>query len=477
MSTDKKLVVSLFCGIRGLDLGFESAGFEVAVAIDNNPKVLELYRMNFPNTLVLCRDIGDISAAEIREIIQNKYPDWDGEIAAVIGGPPFQGFSVAGKQNLNDDRSQLVIKFINLVVELNPAIFVMENVPAIEWKKFSHITDNAITLIEEHYILSKCLLTASDYGVPQKRQRAIWVGSKFGEVAAPVESEKKLNVGDGIPKVSVFDAIADLSHIPINSQIDNWRLNDKGEYAQYLDKIFPVTPKSSNLIGGFQATVHTAATQQKYGDTIPGEKEPTTWAKRLSANGLSPTLRAGSGNRTAARPIHYEHARVITVREAARLHSFPDWFDFGTSKLAAHKAIGNSVPPLLAHAIASPVWAHLEEQQNSTIVLRCPGTSCFVFTHLLDLASLEASVDLQISHSMEQQPEKRICGTSGLVDGENIKVGNERSPPSNLRIAIHKLRHFVQTRFCNIGLIFLRAVQIGVLLRWRNTRSVIKAYS
>lgn len=93
------------------------------------------------------------------------------------------------------------------------------------------------------------------------------------------------------------------------------------------------------------------------------------------------------------------------------------------------------------------------------------------------LANLEVLVDLGISHSMGQQPEERICATSGLVDGENVKGGNERSPPSNLRIAIHKLRHFVQTTVYNIGLIFLRSVQIGVLLRWRNTRSLIKAYS
>ncbi|WP_242045593.1 MULTISPECIES: DNA cytosine methyltransferase [unclassified Calothrix] len=428
MSINKDLVVSLFCGIGGLDLGFESAGFEVAVSIDNNPKVLELYRLNFPNTLVLCRDIGDISAAEIRELIQNKYPDWDGEITAVIGGPPCQGFSVTGKQNPDDDRSQLVIKFINLVVDLNPTMFVMENVPAIEWKKFSEITGNAIALIGEHYILSKWLLTASDYGVPQKRQRAIWVGSKFGEVITPTESDKKFSVGE---------ALADLTHIPINSQTDTWELTQKGEYAEYLDKIFPYVSNSPNTISGCQATAHTPATQQKYGDTIPGEKEPTTWAYRLSVSGLSPTLRAGSGNRTAARPIHYQHARVITVREAARLHSFPDWFDFGTSKLAAHKAIGNSVPPLLGYAIASQVLAHLEEQQSfsfadvtrTTIILRCPGTTCFVFRHLLDLQTLEASVDLLIFHLMGQQSGKQNCGTTGLLDVENIKVGNERSPP------------------------------------------------
>jgi DNA (cytosine-5)-methyltransferase 1 len=445
MSRDKKLVVSLFCGIGGLDLGFQSvvteasrsAGFEVAIAIDNNPKVLELYRLNFPDTLVLCRDIGDISATEIRELIQQKYPDWDGEIAAVIGGPPCQGFSVAGKQDVNDARSQLVLKFINLVVELNPLMFVMENVPAIAWKKFAGVTGNAIALIEEHYILSKWLLTASDYNVPQKRQRAIWVGSKFGEVAAPVESEIRFSVGDAIPKrsvpevkVSVFDAIADLTHLPINSQADFWELNQKSEYAQYLEQIFPKSCKSSNIISGCLATAHTAATQQKYGDTIPGEKEPTTWAKRLSVDGLSPTLRAGSGNRTATRPIHYEHARVITVREAARLHSFPDWFDFGTSKLAAHKAIGNSVPPLLAYAIASEVWAHLEEQQQSST-----GTNSFVLTHVLGLQTFEASVGLPIFHSMGQQPGKLNCLAFGLVDGENIKVAGTRSPP--MKIYLH----------------------------------------
>lgn len=339
--SNKKLIVSLFCGVGGLDLGFEAAGFETAVAIDNNPKVLEIYQNNFPNTLVLCKDITDISASEIRENIQQKYSDWDGEITAVIGGPPCQGFSVAGKQNPNDVRSQLVLKFINLVVELNPLMFVMENVPAIASPKFAHITDSAIEIIEKHYTLSKWLLTASDYGVPQKRQRAIWVGSKFGEVEVPSESEKKFTVGD---------AIADLSHLPISSnlEVDSWMLERKDEYAQYLDCVFM---KATKTITGCLGTNHTPGTQNKYANTQPGEKEPTTWAYKLAYERYAPTLRAGSGNRTAARPIHYRHPRVITVREAARLHSFPDWFYFGLNKLAAHRAIGNSVPPLLAYAI------------------------------------------------------------------------------------------------------------------------------
>ena len=424
LSKSKKLVISLFCGVGGLDLSFQSAGFEVAVAIDNNPKVLELYRLNFPDTLVLCRDIGDISAVEIREIIQNKYPDWDGEIALIIGGPPCQGFSVAGKQNLDDARSQLVIKFISLVVELNPSMFVMENVPAIEWNKFSHITSNAIALIEEHYFLSKWLLTASDYGVPQKRQRAIWVGSKFGEIDAPYQSDRRFSVGD---------AISDLSHIPINPQIDTWEWNsqwgEKGEYARYLEKVFPNSSSSQkDIISGCKATVHTVAIQQKYADTKPGKKEPTTWAYRLSKNGLSPTLRAGSGNRTAARPIHYEQTRVITVREAARLHSFPDWFKFGTSKLAAHKAIGNSVPPLLAYAIAQRLSVELEQKlpRRESALKILSVSSLLRLIHVPNFAYQETFRFVTYSYQLDTTI-KKGSGTKYLL--REIIAVYERGPP------------------------------------------------
>ena len=419
LSKSKKLVVSLFCGVGGLDLGFQSAGFEVAVAIDNNPKVLELYKLNFPDTLVLCRDIGDISTSEIRKTIQNKYPDWDGDIAAVIGGPPCQGFSVAGKQDVNDERSQLIVKFINLVIELNPLMFVMENVPAIESKKFESITGNAIALIEEHYILSKWLLIASHYGVPQKRQRVIWVGSKFGEVDAPYQSDRRFSVGE---------AIADLSHIPINPQTDTWECK-KGEYAGYLENIFSLKSRiRTNVVSGCRATVHKTSTQQKYAQTTPGDKEPTTWAYRLSKKGFSPTLRAGSGNRTAARPIHYEQARVITVREAARLHSFPDWFDFGTSKLAAHKAIGNSVPPLLAYAIAQTLSFELEQKlpRRKSALKILSVSSLFRLIHASNFVYKETLSFLIRSVRVEEAIKK--CSGKKYSLREIIAV-DERGPP------------------------------------------------
>nr|WP_256388865.1 DNA cytosine methyltransferase [Calothrix sp. 336/3] len=338
--------------------------------------------------------------------------------------------------------------------------------------------------MEEHYILSKWLLTASDYGVPQKRQRAIWVGSKFGEVIPPLESDKKFTVGD---------AISDLSHIPINSQTDTWELGEKGKYAEYLDKIFtstrlsdhPCNSTSPNLITGCKATAHTTGTQQKYTDTKPGEKEPTTWAYRLSADGFSPTLRAGSGNRTAARPIHYEHARVITVREAARLHSFPDWFNFGSSKLAAHKAIGNSVPPLLAYAIAlaltsqfaSQVLVHLQKKHLETsnittlqfITSNINSDSYFQpnrFKKYQFLSGIPIFPNPKIS--------KRIRNT--YLDAKQVVVGDRVA--CRLRLSLSKSRNCPESAFMVTSLFKVSARLKSCIKNNCNPRfSILKAYT
>jgi DNA (cytosine-5)-methyltransferase 1 len=119
-ATKKKIAVSLFSGAGGFDLGLKSAGFEIGIAIDNNPIALATYQQNFPNATVLCKDIREVTGKEIRAHIQAKYPDWDGEIHVVFGGPPCQGFSVAGQQNLEDERNGLVGEFVRLVLELNP---------------------------------------------------------------------------------------------------------------------------------------------------------------------------------------------------------------------------------------------------------------------------------------------------------------------------------------------------------------------
>jgi DNA (cytosine-5)-methyltransferase 1 len=147
----KKIAVSLFSGAGGFDLGLKAAGFEIGIAVDNNPIALATYQQNFPNARILCKDIGEVTGKEIRSHIQAKYSDWDGEIHVVFGGPPCQGFSVAGQQNLEDERNSLVGEFVRLVLELNPLAAIMENVPGIENQKFGCITANLQAVLAETF--------------------------------------------------------------------------------------------------------------------------------------------------------------------------------------------------------------------------------------------------------------------------------------------------------------------------------------
>ncbi|AFY99347.1 DNA cytosine methyltransferase [Calothrix sp. PCC 6303] len=353
--------MSLFSGAGGFDLGLKSAGFEIGIAIDNNPIALATYQQNFSNATILCKDIREVTGKEIRAHIQAKYPDWDGEIDVVFGGPPCQGFSVAGQQNIEDERNGLVREFVRLVLELNPLAAIMENVPGIENQKFGCITANLQAVLEEHYFLSKWNLNASNYGVPQARKRVFFVASKFDEIVPPQQ----------FPQHNVRDAITDLLTFPLlpkqNTQVasPDW---EKGEYARYLDEIFPNPNAINNTITGFAATIHAPEVIQQFINTPPGVREAKSRAKKLEWDGLCVTLRAGSGNRTALRPIHPSEPRVISVREAARLHSYPDWFNFSEGILHAHREIGNSVPPLLAYAVGMQIREHLESHISDTLL-------------------------------------------------------------------------------------------------------------
>ncbi|AFZ01553.1 DNA-cytosine methyltransferase [Calothrix sp. PCC 6303] len=357
-ATKKKIAVSLFSGAGGFDLGC-GVSFEIGIAIDNNPIALATYQQNFPNATVLCKDICEVTGKEIRDRIQAKYSDWDGEIDLVFGGPPCQGFSVAGQQNVEDKRNGLVGEFVRLVLELNPLAAIMENVPGIENQKFGCITANLQAVLEEHYFLSKWNLNASNYGVPQARKRVFFVASKFGNIMPPQQ----------LPQHNVRDAITDLFPIPLlpkqNTQVvsPDW---EKGKYGKYLEEIFPNPGTITNEITGFTATKHTPEVIEQFINTSPGAREAKSRSKKLEWDGLCVTLRAGSGNRTALRPIHPSEPRVISVREAARLHSYPDWFNFSELILHAHREIGNSVPPLLAYAVGMQIREYLESHVSDT---------------------------------------------------------------------------------------------------------------
>lgn len=362
VSSRRPIAVDLFAGAGGFSLGIEQAGFEVAIAVEYDPVHAAVYSYNFPQTKVLCRDVTNLDVGEIRQAV-------GGEIDLVFGGPPCQGFSSMGKRNPKDDRNYLVFAFCRLVKELQPRYFVIENVPGLSQgehrrilQRLKHELKDAGYKIREPVQV----LNAADFGVPQKRKRLFLLGWRYKQKALfyPQLEQKE--------RVSVREAIADLpdlDNFPELLNIDEIELKielEVSDYVKYLRDLIPdpdnfAYPRiwNRNLLTSSRRTQHKQESIERFHLTQPGQLEPISRLRRLDWNKCSHTLRAGTGiergSFTSARPLHPERDRVISVREAARLHSFPDWFRFHSTKWHGFRQVGNAVPPLLARALGAEI--------------------------------------------------------------------------------------------------------------------------
>lgn len=338
-----------------MSLGFEQAGFDVRAAVDVEPVHLATYARNFPQTEVIPADLGRISGTELRK--RSGLPDSD--IDCVFGGPPCQGFSVGGRRENGDPRNELLGHFARLVCELSPRYFVAENVAGLMMGEARRELDNFITQVERSgfsVISSVGPIDAADYGVPQRRRRVFIIGWRVG--GTPVDYPPPSGTGTS---VSVWDAIGDLPDPDEVGELasSDVYLGDLGHPSLYSAELRKPSGNGRGRrdgLSGCARTAHTTRTRRRFAETVPGEYEPTSRFYRLTKEGVAPTLRAGTGpdrgSYTAPRPIHPVQNRCITVREAARLHSFPDWFDFDSTKWHGMRQVGNSVPPLLAQAVA-----------------------------------------------------------------------------------------------------------------------------
>lgn len=404
----RPVAVDLFAGAGGFSLGIEQAGFDVLVAVEYDPIHACTYSFNFPLTRVLVADVSQVSGEAIREAAICAYrlhnpqaiSSWDGQIDLVFGGPPCQGFSIMGKRSLDDERNNLIFHFYRLVAELSPSYFVMENVPGMAIGQYkSWCTQLKMQFEQAGYQVQVQILNAADFGVPQRRRRLFFLGSQQG--LSPV-----------IPKpnntfVTVKDAIADLPDVEEFPELlftDEVLLSDRqlqelqlkaSDYAKLLrNEISPndfAYRRSWNpqLLTSSMRTQHTANSIERFAAMLPNQRESISHLRRLDFDGLSHTLRAGTGaergSYTSPRPIHPTRSRVISVREAARLHSFPDWFRFHQTKWHGFRQVGNAVPPLLAQAIGRHAIAALEIHP-----IMPQQSLCFGNTQLLRLKNTEA---------------------------------------------------------------------------------------
>ncbi|MBQ4520366.1 MAG: DNA cytosine methyltransferase [Bacteroidaceae bacterium] len=338
-------VIDLFCGCGGLSLGFEQAGYNVLLGIDIWKDALETFRHNHKNGATLCADLSKITGEDVdREINFQK-------VDVIIGGPPCQGFSVAGKRIIDDERNSLYKSFVRMVEYFKPKAFVLENVPNILSIGGGTVRETIICDFQRlGYNVVTQVLTASDYGVPQNRRRAIFVGLK--------EFSFDFDIPKVVHKVTTAEALSDL---PEGSQSykSDYICDSQSDYQTFMRQ-------NSKGVMNHEVTMHNAQTTEIIAMVPDGgnykdlplylqntRKVHIAWTR---LNSQKPSITIDTGHR---HHFHYKWNRVPTVRESARIQSFPDDFEFLCSRTSQYKQVGNAVPPLMAKAIAEQLKKNL----------------------------------------------------------------------------------------------------------------------
>ena len=365
---DKYNVIDLFCGCGGFSKGFEQAGFNVRFGIDLWNDAIITYKHNFPNAVALNKDITSVSGNDILKATNLLKQ----EIDVIIGGPPCQGFSVSGKRLIDDERNVLYKSFVSIVAEIQPKVFVMENVPGLINLFNGQVGEQVISdFTNIGYEVKKQILSADNYGVPQQRKRVFFVGlnKQYFSDSSIYEYPPKTNGEEtGNPLITAKEAISDLDFVPDDISLGEdipYQISAQNEYQTKMRQ-------NSNSILNHSITIHKDKTKEIISmvpdggnyKSLPQELQATrkvhiAWT-RMDSKKPCFTIDTGHNHH-----FHYRANRVPTVRESARIQSFPDSFKFIGIKTSQLRQVGNAVPPLLAEAVANSVIKVLKEGEKN----------------------------------------------------------------------------------------------------------------
>ena len=323
-------IVSLFSGCGGLDLGFEKAGYEIVWANEFDKGIWDTYRHNHPNTVLDTRSITDIEEEEI--------PDCEG----IIGGPPCQSWSEGGaKRGLNDKRGRLFYDYIRILKEKQPLFFLAENVSGMLLERHAEALQGIRqAFMDSGYTLSFKLLNACDYGVPQDRKRVIFVGIRNDlgfDFVFPSPLKRKL---------TLRDAIADLPNDPL--PVPNGII---------ADRTHPEIPNHEYMIGGF-SPIYMSRNRVRDWDEVSFTIQAQ--ARQAPIHPQAPKMTFLSDNKREFKKGEEHLYRRLSVRECARIQTFPDDFIFLYDNISVgYKMIGNAVPVNLASVLAESIQKQL----------------------------------------------------------------------------------------------------------------------
>lgn len=321
--------IDLFCGAGGLSLGFDKAGFKNVFAVEFNPDFAKTYAENFKTHKLIVEDIKNITNTNIDDLLAGE------EVDVIIGGPPCQGFSIAGnigRTFIEDDRNKLFKEFVRFVAHVKPKIFVMENVAAMA----THLKGKTIAEIVKEfenagvgYKVKWEVLNSANYGIAQERRRIVVVGVRKDlstEFNYPKHEEKTYTIKDVIGDLPALES-GEASDIPNHIAMKH--------SAQMLEKM-------SYVKDGGDRTDIPEKIRPKSGDI----------RKYIRYDSTKPSVCITGDMRKV---FHYEQNRALTSRELARIQSFPDEFVFLGASIQVQQQIGNAVPPKLANKIAVQV--------------------------------------------------------------------------------------------------------------------------
>ena len=375
--------ISLFAGAGGCSLGFQWAGYDVLLAIDNNKDAVQTYRANFPNTPCWEEDITRVDAEDVLQFTDVK----PAEIDFLIGGPPCQGFSSAGARFWDDKRNQLLKHYVRLLRGIQPRWFLMENVEGLlTADNGRYIFEIAKGFLDAGYSIRVHKLYSHWYGLPQSRKRVFIVGSRHNrhfDFPSPTHSEQPTLFSQA-RVLSILDGIDDLPAPSIEQ--DAKLLYDKPPHNDYQSRLRGDTV-TDHWIPEINGDTLARIRALKPGQTmkhLPPELQHPSFQRRAYRRVMdgTPTEKRGgapSGLKrlrpdvpsltiTSAAPrefVHPEQDRYLTIRECARLQSFPDSFQFCGAAGAKITLIGNAIPPIIAYQLAT----HFDSapEQSSTL--------------------------------------------------------------------------------------------------------------
>jgi DNA (cytosine-5)-methyltransferase 1 len=327
--------IDLFSGAGGMSLGFDQAGFNNIFSVDIEPSFCETYKTNFPKHTLIQKDISKLSNEEIKSLISNRIID------VIIGGPPCQGFSMAGnigRKFIDDSRNQLFKEFARIVEIVQPSYFVMENVARLFTHNKGETKKEIIELFKKmNYNVDCKVVNTVDFGIPQVRSRVLFIGNRISNnIVFPTKTiDKPISIKEAIDKLPKLKS-GEKSKIPNHISMKH--------SEQMLEKMKYVSD------GGNRNEIPELI-RPKSGDV----------RKYIRYKSTEPAVCVTGDMRKI---FHYSQNRALTVRELATLQTFPLDFIFKGSTISQQQQVGNSVPPILAKEIALTIKKMMKNDEQ-----------------------------------------------------------------------------------------------------------------